>query len=38
MTTSTTFQKINDLFQCKLTLSDGKEFTIPLRAMCYHLK
>jgi hypothetical protein len=31
MSTSTTFQKINDLFQCKLTLSDGKEFTIPLR-------
>jgi hypothetical protein len=30
-TTSKTFNKVNDIFQCKLTLEDGKEFTIPLR-------
>jgi hypothetical protein len=29
--TSKTFSKINDIFQCKLFLEDGTEFTIPLR-------
>ena len=31
MTTSSTFQKVNDLFQCKLVLENGTEFVIPLR-------
>ena len=31
MTTTKTFEKVNDLFQCKLQLEDGTEFTIPLR-------
>jgi len=31
MTTTSTFQKLNDLFQCKLNLENGEEFTIPLR-------
>ena len=31
MTTTSTFQKVNDLFQCKLKLENGEEFTIPLR-------
>jgi hypothetical protein len=29
--TTKTFEKINDLFQCKLILESGVEFTIPLR-------
>jgi len=29
--TKTTFQKIEDIFQCKLLLEDNTEFTIPLR-------
>jgi hypothetical protein len=29
--TKTTFQKIQDIFQCKLLLEDNTEFTIPLR-------
>ncbi len=31
MTTTNTFQKLNDLFQYKLKLENGEEFTIPLR-------
>lgn len=31
MTTQTTFQKVNDIFQCALTLSDGSDFIIPVR-------
>ena len=31
MTTTNTFKKVNDLFQCKLKLENGEEFTIPLR-------
>jgi len=31
MTTTSKFQKVNDLFQCKLKLENGEEFTIPLR-------
>ena len=30
-TTSKTFTKVNDIFQCKLKLEDGTDFTIPLR-------
>jgi hypothetical protein len=30
-TTTRTFEKINDIFNCKLLLEDGREFTIPLR-------
>lgn len=29
--TTRTFEKINDIFQCKLILENGEEFTIPLR-------
>ena len=29
--TTRTFEKINDLFHCKLILENGQEFTIPLR-------
>lgn len=29
--TSTIFEKVNDIFQCKLNLEDKTEFTIPLR-------
>ena len=29
--TTRTFEKINDIFQCKLILENGSEFTIPLR-------
>ena len=29
--TTRTFEKIEDIFQCKLLLEDGTEFTIPLR-------
>ena len=29
--TTRTFEKINDIFQCKIILEDGEEFTIPLR-------
>ena len=29
--TTRTFEKINDIFNCKLLLEDGTEFTIPLR-------
>ncbi len=29
--TSTTFTKINDIFECKLILEDNSEYTIPLR-------
>lgn len=29
--TTRTFEKINDIFNCKLHLEDGTEFTIPLR-------
>ena len=31
MTTTNKFQKVNDLFQCKLKLENGEDFTIPLR-------
>ena len=31
MTTINKFQKVNDLFQCKLKLENGEDFTIPLR-------
>ena len=31
MTTQTTFQKVNDIFQCTLTLADGSDFIIPVR-------
>ena len=30
-TTTQNFEKINDIFNCKLLLEDGTEFTIPLR-------
>ena len=30
-TTTRTFEKIDDIFKCKLLLEDGTEFTIPLR-------
>lgn len=30
-TTTQNFEKINDIFNCKLVLEDGTEFTIPLR-------
>ena len=30
-TTTQNFEKINDIFNCKLTLENGTEFTIPLR-------
>lgn len=30
-TTTRTFEKIDDIFKCKLLLEDGSEFTIPLR-------
>ena len=29
--TTRTFEKINDIFNCKLILEDGSDFTIPLR-------
>ena len=31
MTTTNKFQKVNDLFQSKLKLENGEDFTIPLR-------
>ena len=31
MTTTKTFQKVDDIFQCKLILADNTEFVIPLR-------
>jgi hypothetical protein len=30
-TTTQKIEKINDIFNCKLLLEDGTEFTIPLR-------
>lgn len=31
MTTTKSFQKVNDIFQCRLILADDSEFVIPLR-------
>lgn len=31
MTSRINYQKVNDIFQCKLILSNNKEFIIPLR-------